>query len=722
MLTKNLLNPALLSSIHQDPDFLSFFNDELPNPDPILKKLGIDQQIYEQIMMDNHIIGELRTVRSGFLSFEWQILPAGDSPADRNALELCQKILQTPPNENDNWPDILWQMATAVFFGYKFHEIVWERQNNYIIPKKIVDTKNKRFFFQHDGTPRIKTRAKPEGQGLDHFRFLLTRHMAHSNNPYGIALLSACYWPYLFKHNGFKYFVKFAERFSIPNAIGKYPAGTSEEQQENLLEQLSQMIESSVAVLSKEDDITLLETNNNSEIHTALINMCNREISKTLTSQTLATELQNSEGSRAAAETHMKKNQFVMESDRQMIVNTFNKLFEYITIVNFKGAQSPKFNFFEETEARLGWAEVFNIAQNYLEIPANFVYQRLQIPEPKNNESVIASKKNNFSIADFSAENRNYLAIFIDRFSKAFDDLFVVDIQNIFENISNFNSLTKLLNNFVELNKFETHQKMQQLIMQSLQLGQLLGIEQAQQERREKREYERIAIENVEFKEAIFYLKRKVNMPSKSWNDLKKETYDLSFVISEITKASFLTDIHDELVKSLKAGKTIKDFRNEFAGLVNKHGWTFKEEKKWRSDVIFDNNLHSARAAGKWKQYQKSEEKLFLSYSAVRDHRTRADHSMLHGTVRAINDSFWTHYYPPNGHRCRCTTISYDERQMSQHRIKETNIPMIAKQQKGIDTGFDYAPGRYIEQLKKQTKKMPKEIALILKNKIKTIK
>lgn len=476
-----------IATIYNDPQFSYIFNDELPNPDPILKKLGYDQLIYQNIMTDPHVLGEIRPIRAGLLGFEWQIQPASDATNDIRAFELCQQVIKKMPSKNTVWSDIIWQMETAIFYGYKFHEVVWERQNNYVVPNKVTDIKNSRFFFRQDGTPRIRTLKSPiDGEALADFRFLLTRHMACSENPYGIPLLSSCYWPYIFKHSGLKFFVKFAERFSIPNAIGKYPPGTQTEDQELLLQQLTEMVESSVAVISKDDDITLLETDSTGEIHTALINLCNREISKSLTSQTLATEIQGN-GSRAAAETHHERELSVMVSDREMITNTFNTFLEWITRINFSEAQPPTFRFYEEAEARLGWSEVLDNARQYMDIPSSFAHQRLQIPEPKTGEPILGkpTQESNHNYTKTSPIETDDITKIINQSTPLFDNIFDTSIEHIDNTITNSKTLHQAIDNIDSINLINN--KLTQLISQSYQIGKLLGITQAQDEQTSKK-------------------------------------------------------------------------------------------------------------------------------------------------------------------------------------------------------------------------------------------
>ncbi|HEC12280.1 MAG TPA: DUF935 family protein [Acidiferrobacteraceae bacterium] len=378
-----------------DPGFYGALN-YLPNPDKVLRKLGKSQDVYDDIIADAHVIGDIRSVRSGLLSYEWRLQPGGESDADLRAHELCQKVFSRTPYKGMTWSDLIWTFGVAVFRGYTVHEVVWQREDQYLLPYKIVDRPQDRFIFDADNNIRIKTRSNLlQGEELGDYKWLLTRHMAEFRNPYGVALLSSCFWPYTFKHSGFKYFVKFCEKYGLPWAVGKYPSGTEKKDQDALADSLATMVEDAVAAIPNDASIELIQASGGGKgsHHETLINICNREMSKALTSQTLATEIQGN-GSRAASETHRGREQSVNESDREMIAASLDTLCHWITELNIPGALPPKFEFFEEAKVRQDWAGLMEKARKYIDIPRQFAHEKLGIPIPEEGADVISSSSN----------------------------------------------------------------------------------------------------------------------------------------------------------------------------------------------------------------------------------------------------------------------------------------------------------------------------------------
>lgn len=373
-----------------DPAFYSVLNF-LPNPDTVLRKLGKSHEVFDALTGDAHILGELRSVRAGLLGYEWRLQAGGETPADLRALELCEQVMAKRPAPGMRWADVIWNMAQGVFKGYQVHEVIWERFDGYLLPTRVVDRPGRRFIFAPDNRLRMTTRTNPlDGIELGDYKWLLTRHMPSHDNPYGVALFSSCFWPYTFKHNGFKYFVKFCEKYGIPWALGKYPRGTSPKDVDELAERLAAMVEDAVGAVPDDGSVELITTGTGMAQlpQERMIAVCNREMSKALTSQTLATEIQG-EGSRAASETHRDREVSVQESDREIICDTFNELFAWITEINVAGAVPPMFEFYEEADARQEWVDVFDKARGFIDIPAGYAYERLQIPQPQDGDLIL---------------------------------------------------------------------------------------------------------------------------------------------------------------------------------------------------------------------------------------------------------------------------------------------------------------------------------------------
>lgn len=89
---------------------------------------------------------------------------------------------------------------------------------------------------------------------------------------------------------------------------------------------------------------------------------------------------------------------------------------------------------------------------------------------------------------------------------------------------------------------------------------------------------------------------------------------------------------------------------NEYSQLVKKVNAQYN--KNW-----LQAEHQTAKTAGqmavKWQRIQRDKD-LFpnLKYRTVGDERVRDEHAALNGTIKPVDDPFWSTHYPPNGWRC----------------------------------------------------------------------
>jgi len=216
---------------------------------------------------------------------------------------------------------------------------------------------------------------------------------------------------------------------------------------------------------------------------------------------------------------------------------------------------------------------------------------------------------------------------------------------------------------------------------------------------------------SVPFREAIDFFRQKLELPTETWTDLWQGMHARGFVVAGANKAEIVADFKQSLDRILAEGRTLADFREDFDRIVARHGWSFKGSRGWRSRVIFQTNLRTVYASGKWAQAQRLKERRpFLRYVAVQDSRTRPQHLAWHNTVLPIDHPWWRTHFPPNGWNCRCTVQSLSERDverfglqvsdapppvtMETRAVNTVNGPVTLQVPEGIDAGFAHNVGR----------------------------
>lgn len=379
---------------HTLGDFLTGI-DLLPNPDPVLRKANKTQEVFQTILRDAHVVGEVQSMRAGLRRLEFKI-ESGDEDSDiaNKALELVQLRMAKKPNQHTSWHELMWQMASAALWGQKVHEMVWYNEGGYNL-LYIKDRPNSRFKFDTNGTLKFR-------QGISAWHecepqyFISSVHMGSCENPYGVALLSSCFWPYMFKNGGWKFFVKFCERHGLPWPVGKYGQMTKEEEQRKFLQTLMSMVENGAVVIPDDGSVELLnvQTGGGKLSQQELIELCNKEISKALTSQAMTTEVGDT-GARAASEVSREKEMQVNDAHRDLITDGMNHIFKMITLYNFgDDVPPPVFSFYSEETPTKERAEIYQMASSMgAPVSISGMMSELKIAKAEDDEDNIQIKQ-----------------------------------------------------------------------------------------------------------------------------------------------------------------------------------------------------------------------------------------------------------------------------------------------------------------------------------------
>ncbi|QKJ99916.1 MAG: DUF935 family protein [Ignavibacteriota bacterium] len=310
--TKNLTSEI---ATRQNFDKIVSYWNMLPDPDPILRKIGKDITTYRELTTDPHLFSTIQQRKSGVLSLNWELQQQDSS---QNEFDLINEVLNTINLEN-----LIDQILNTPLFGFTVFEIVWEKQGNFLIPNRIDEKPQEWFFFDQFNNLNIKKNSnsiKFDGEIVNPLKFILAQHKPTYQNPYGERVLSRCFWPVTFKRGGLKFWVTFTEKYGNPFLIGKLPRGSAQTDIDNLLTSLENMIQDAVAVIPDDSSIDIKEAQRSSsvEVFRELMNFQNNEISKAILTQTLTTEVQDT-GTYAASKTMGDMLEKVQLSDKKLV-------------------------------------------------------------------------------------------------------------------------------------------------------------------------------------------------------------------------------------------------------------------------------------------------------------------------------------------------------------------------------------------------------------------
>ncbi len=330
-----------------------FFNalGVLPDPDPVLRKMGEEASILSGLEADDQVTAMTMARKNRVLNHQNYCFKPGSlkngSPTETEKL-ICDRLVKDL--ERLTMREVIADILEAPFHGFSPMEILWSAENGVWRVRDFVgkpqrwfgfDEKNKLLFKGEFG---VEPRPVPEG------KFVLVRHFASYENPYGLRLLSRCLWPVAFKKGGLTFYTRFLEKFGVPWTLGKAPSGATEKEMDKMAANLARMAQDAVAVVPHGASLeTVTITPGTGEQHEAYIKRMDAAISKVLIGNTLTSEI-GDRGSYAAAKTHKDVADEFAQSDRDMVVTAMNELAWIYTRLNAApDVMAPLFSY-EEAE------------------------------------------------------------------------------------------------------------------------------------------------------------------------------------------------------------------------------------------------------------------------------------------------------------------------------------------------------------------------------------
>lgn len=155
-------------------------------------------------------------------------------------------------------------------------------------------------------------------------------------------------------------------------------------------------------------------------------------------------------------------------------------------------------------------------------------------------------------------------------------------------------------------------------------------------------------------KEALRFFKNKVILSSEKFYELLDEIKDKAFTVARVAKLDILLDLYEAVGQAIEDGETLADFRASLEEIMENKGWAGVSPV--HEEIIFRNNTQTAYMVGRYNRQMEQKKRFpYWEYEAVNDMNVRATHLANDGKIYPADHPFWDSWYPPNGHRCRCS-------------------------------------------------------------------
>lgn len=381
-----------IATLARDMELFQGWLKVLNNPDKVLRlECGGDISVYDDIGRDPRVASVLRTRSLAVVGKEWVVEPADDSAAAERIAGYVRQVFLSFPFDLARRAIL----RGGVLKGFAVSEIMWEVSEGDVVIREMIPRAQRRFVFDIDSHLRLLTRQDPF-QGEDMTvryprKFQRFVFGDEPETPYGVGLGRELYWPWWFKRNGIKFWLIFCDKFGSPTPIGKYPRGSSKQDQDTLLAACGAIQTDAGIIIPEGMSLDLLEAARSGSIDTyeSLCAFMNDESTVSVLGQLATT--QGTPGKLGGDDSQENVREDLVKADADALCEALNaQVIRWLVDYNF-GPQKryPKMWIRVEAEQDLkALAERDEILARCVDIPARYFYETYGVPEPQKGDTV----------------------------------------------------------------------------------------------------------------------------------------------------------------------------------------------------------------------------------------------------------------------------------------------------------------------------------------------
>jgi phage gp29-like protein len=327
-----------LATRSRSVDFYAVGNFFLPNPDPVLRAQGKDIAVYNDLLVDDRVAGGMINRTAASKAMIWEI--DKDKAPTRQHKAIQDMVKRLEMNR------IIEHLLKARAFGYAPIEVIWDVRDGLTVPVDLKLKPQRWFMFDFDNNLAFWSKDNLlNGEPLPPRKFLCPTNEADYANPYGLGLLSRCFWPVTFKRGGWRFWVKFAEKYGAVWPVGKLPRSATPEQRTDLLNVLDQMIQDGVAVIPDDGSAEFLQAGDKggtSALFNDIVTAANSAISTVWLGHAGAGE--STPGKLGGENAAVDVRDDLRDDDANLIMQTMQQLIGWTCEVNWGGSDdAPRF-------------------------------------------------------------------------------------------------------------------------------------------------------------------------------------------------------------------------------------------------------------------------------------------------------------------------------------------------------------------------------------------
>lgn len=339
---------------------------------------------------DTHIFSELSKRRRAVTGLSWQLAP----PEDATESEIARtKELEGMLRSISNIEDAQYDLTDAAGKGFSALEIDWKKGAEWL-PKSFIWVPQRAFQVdKQTGQLQLLVNGMPEA--LRPYGWITHVHRAKSGYIENAALFRVLAWTYAYKAYNTRDMQRFLEVYGLPLRLGKYPAGISGEQRNELLKAVRNIGNDGAGVVPSTMTIDFVNAAAGKvDDFLSAIEYWERKQSLAILGGTLTSQADGKTSTNALGEIHNKVRREIMLHDVAQIQPTCtNQIVRPIAILNgmFPADRLPVWMYnTEETVNQKEMVEVLQKAVDIgMEIDLEYAHKVMQIPRSEDKKEIL---------------------------------------------------------------------------------------------------------------------------------------------------------------------------------------------------------------------------------------------------------------------------------------------------------------------------------------------
>ncbi|WP_306602534.1 DUF935 domain-containing protein [Azonexus sp.] len=344
---------------------------------------------------DPHVFSAMAKRRQNVTGLGWQLTPRDDasqSEIDRSA-ELEDIVRSTP-----NFEGFHYDQTDGIGKGLACHEIDWQTGSTWR-PKEFIWVPQTEFQIDpKTGQLQYVKLGMPEP--LREGGWIIHQHKALSGYIEQAALFRVVGWASAYKSFNALDMQKFLEKYGLPLRLGKYPAGISEKQRNELLRAVRNIGNDGAGVVPSNMIIDFVQATKSGTVDDFLnaIAYWERKQSIAINGGTLTTQADGKSSTNALGNVHERGERKIMLHDVSQVRPTMKGLLvKPIALLNgmFPEDRIPDFTYLtEESPDQAKMVDVLEKGASMgMEIDVDYAHEITQIPRAKEGAKLLTANK-----------------------------------------------------------------------------------------------------------------------------------------------------------------------------------------------------------------------------------------------------------------------------------------------------------------------------------------